>query len=396
MNPATPLTAEFANTTADLLCHFENTAVEAGEDGWAMIAPFGDYPGMATITNEDGTLKRVPAIQRLDRQAAETMVRNFKSLWGRVKRYVTGAPIYLGHPDGVGVGHRYADKEPKGMFSDLEVRERGLYGRPVFTNEGLALLEKYRALSGRWTATEIGEERGKKLFRPDVFKSAGLTNQPNLPVELLNEFEAGQDPNRTMKLTPELIALFKKLGVELTNESTPEQIAAAVEARVKTAADLANEKAALETQVASEKETVKAKDATLTQITAERDALKTDFANERDSRITLLLDNALADGRITPATKPAWGAKLKVVANFANESEALGKLTPAVKTTAATAGLGARKAEIANAQERREKVTELVNEAMKTGLDYDAAFKKVQREHKELFAAMQQPASATK
>lgn len=395
---------EFANEGTEALCHFTND-LSPGEDGWAMLAPYGDYPGMATITNEDGSLKRVPALQRLDRQAADKMVTNFKSLWGRVKRYISGVPIFLGHPDGIGIGHKYADKTPKGMFADLEARPNGLFGKPVFTNEGMELLPKYPALSGRWTAEDIGEETHQgqrvKVFRPDVLKSAGLTDKPNLPVELLNEFEAevrlpaGQ-PNQTADPMKKeiVIALLKKLGIEINNEATDEQVSAAVEKRageLKATTELANEKSTIEGQLATEKETVKGKDTEISNLTKERDLVKVDFANERAAHVTLLLDTALADGRITPAQKPDWKKKLE--ANFTNESQALGKLAPVMKTRSATDALGGRKAEIANAQDRQRKVIELVNEAQSKNprLSYEEAFAKVQRENAALFEAMHQP-----
>lgn len=383
------------NTEA--LCQFQND-VRPGDDGWVMIAPYGDFPGMATITNPDGSLSRVPALQRLDKQSAETMVQNFKSARGLVKRYTTGAPIYLGHPDGKGIGHRYPDKTPKGIFTDLEARPNGFFGKPVFTNEGIELLNQYRALSGRWFAEEVGEEMRDgqcvKIFRPDVFKSAGLTNQPNLPVELLNEFEAGQQKDTNMNKA-QWLALLASLGVaEINNDSSDEAISAAVEKRkgeIKATTELANEKTKLDGLLAAEKELVKTKDGTVTTLTQERDRLKTDFANERAARVTLMLDSALHDGRITPATKPEWKTRLE--ASFENESAALLKLTPVMKTAARTAGLGDRKAEIANAQERQAKVVELVNEVMEKNprLSYDDAFAKIQREQPALFDQMKQP-----
>ena len=64
------------------------------------------------------------------------------------------------------------------------------------TDEGEQLIanKQYRALSGRWEAEYVGEENGAKVYRPTKFLSAGLTNQPNLPVQLLNE-AGGTDNN---------------------------------------------------------------------------------------------------------------------------------------------------------------------------------------------------------
>lgn len=394
--------AEFCNDAgADVLCFTNDVATDA--DGWAMIAPYGDFPGMASIPKADGSVQRLRAVQRLDRKAADTMVSNFKSLWGRVRRYITGAPIFLGHPDGLGIGHRYADKTPKGMFSDLEARDTGLFGKPVFSNEGIALLEKFPAFSGRWTATLVGEEtiNGQRVqvFRPDVFKSAGLTDRPNLPVELLNELTSesgsqGASKTNTMKLTPEMIALFKKLGIELNNDSTAEQLTAVVDgvaAKITATTELANDKAALTAEIAVEKEAVKTKAAEITALTGQVTRLTTDFSNERAARRDALLDQALVEGRITPADKPDW--KKKLDADFANESATLAKKEPVMKISTRTGALGQRTAEIANVQERQAKVAEMVNETMEKNsrLSYDDAFAKVRREHKALFDQMQAP-----
>jgi len=46
--------------------------------GWAQLAPFGDYPGQAIIRQADGSVQKFPAIQRLDRAAADLMVARFK------------------------------------------------------------------------------------------------------------------------------------------------------------------------------------------------------------------------------------------------------------------------------------------------------------------------------
>jgi hypothetical protein len=60
---------------------------------------------------------------------------------------------------------------------------------------------------------------------------------------------------------------------------------------------------------------------------------RTAFANEREQLIALRLDNALADGRITPATRPVWQKRLR--ADFANESDMLAKECAALKTRSA-------------------------------------------------------------
>ena len=181
---------QFANAGTVLLAEIFNE-IKVNEDGWAHIAPLGDHPGMALVDDGKGALKKVPAIQRIDKASCEAMAAEFKNTASGLKRFMAGRPIYVGHPDVPGYESKYPDKTPKGVFSDLKVDDNGLWGKPVFTNEGSDLVQgekpKYKALSGRWNADDAGEDKGTKIFRPTVFLSAGLTNQPNLPVQLLNE-----------------------------------------------------------------------------------------------------------------------------------------------------------------------------------------------------------------
>jgi hypothetical protein len=370
-NPA----IHFANSDlhVDGIAFVNQIAVAA--DGWAQLAPFGDYPGQAMLRQPDGTIKTVPAIQRLDRAAADLMVGRFKSPWNRLKRYFTGCPIYAGHPDVPAFANDYPDKSPKGMIVDLEARADGLFCKPVFTPEGSDLVEnrKLRAFSAYWSAREIGGQpapggRFLKLYRPDFLKSAGLTNHPNLPVHLLNE---AQPPTSAPVKKQIVLDFLAAHGITLANEAADGDIAAALHQ--------------LGDRVTSAESGLATRD-------GELESLRSELANERQARIGVLLDHAVAAGRITPAQRPDWAARLG--ADFANAAAALGKLVPALKTTALTRDFGARKVEIANAGERRDALESLIRAEMTgNGGDYDRAFATVQKANPALFAAMKQPES---
>jgi hypothetical protein len=347
--------------------------ISVAHDGWAQLAPFGDYPGQAIIRQADGSVQKSPAIQRLDRVAADLMVARFKSPWQRVKRYFTGCPIYAGHPDVPAFANEYPDKSPKGMIIDLQVRADGLYCKPVFTNEGSELVEskKLRAFSAYWSALEIGIQPGPdgrsiKLYRPDLLKSAGLTNHPNLPVHLLNE--AQPQPNPIVKKQV-IIDFLATQGITLANEASDDQITAALQ-------QLGERAAAAETTLAAR--------------CLEMEALGVELANERKFHLDTVLDQALAAGRITAAQRPEWAARLET--DFANAAAALAQLTPALKTRGLTVNLGVRKAEIAGAGERRDALETLLRAEMaNNGGDYDRAFAAVQKSNPALFSAMKQP-----
>ena len=385
----------FANEAeAEALVEFAND-LAVGADGWAQLAPYGDYPGKATLVN-DTQRRQFPAVQRLDKAAAELMVENFHRPLQKLKRFFTGCPIYVGHPDVATIAHKYPDREAKGMIVDLAAREDGLYCKPVFTNEGSQLVEsrQLRAFSGVWTAVPVGQvtQDGRAaIYRPDILRSAGLTNQPNLPVQFLNEKQK-ETNEMNKKLIIPILALH---GLTLAETASDEDFAAAlnqVSDRAKNAVTLANEKQGVETRLQTATTQVSAKDTEIATLKSERDQARTLFSNERQTRITGILDTAITSGKITAAERPDWERRLKDEAQFANEAEAITKLTPKVKTIGVTDRTGERKVEIANASQRADTVRDLVNTEMQAnGGDYDAAFSKVRKNNPALFEAMAQP-----
>ncbi len=365
--------ANFANASETVVLCFANGA-DVRDDGWAQLAPFGDFPGRAVL-QVSGQPKSFPAVQRLDRQSAELMVAHFKSPLNRVKRFFKGCPIYLGHPDHPGVSAQYPDKAPKGSIVDLAVREDGLYCLPSFFPEAAELVEQQKLyFSGRWSSEFVNEEGGQKVFRPDALISAGLTEHPNLPVEWLNTASiTNPQPEPEMKLTT-LIAALVPCGITLSADATEEQALAALQTLTRpteTTTTIANEKSVLESQLA---------------------AARTAFANERRAHIDRLLHHALMRGQITEAEKPVWKNRLEVEAQFINEAEALVQLPPRLKTTPREISVGARKVSIANAADRQALVRELVSNLMKErNLDYDEAYAAVEKANPTLFEAMKQP-----
>ena len=390
---------QFANAAigkAEACVGFTNE-ISIGADGWAQIAPFGDFPSFAVIPQPDGSCKRLQAIQRIDKACATAMVTEFQNSRKGIKKFFSGRPIYVGHPDVPGIGAKYPDKSAKGVIADLAVREDGLYGMPVFTNEGSDLVEKkkLRFFSGRLTDCEEGDAvNGVPVFTPTVFLSVGLTNQPHLPVQMLNEAdEAELTNNKTpMKksILEKIIGLCTKAGIQLANTADDAATEAALDqlAKVDPAASFANEKTTLQsahdTAIAAERKKVTDANATV-------ETLKTSFANERKAHVKTVLDAAVTAGKITGADRATWETRLGNEATFANEVTALEAIKPVVKTKSITIDRGNRKIELANAADRREMLAELVNEEMKGGVSYDLAFAKVQKQFPQIFEAMEQP-----
>ncbi|HEV2695246.1 MAG TPA: hypothetical protein VG347_20300 [Verrucomicrobiae bacterium] len=365
----------FANISDATLVAFSNE-ISIGADGWAMIAPFGDHPSPALIPDGKGGMKKVPAIQRIDKTGADQMVAGFHNERRGLRKFLKGCNIYVGHPHVPGLGKFYPDKEPKGVFADIETRADGLYGLPVFTNEGSNLVEnpdaskRLKAFSGDLgESEECGDVNGVPCYRPTKIFSAGLTNTPHLPVHFFNSdntlaeapAEAANQPNQNNTMKKKLLALLAALSLkpQFANavDPTEGEIETSLDLIKEKVATFANERTAFEnattaikkkllalcasvkitfaneaeiTDAAATLDQVQAK---VTQIATDLTAAQAAFANERTARIGDEIGLALSTGRITAAELPTWESRLKVEAQFANERTALRALTPKIKTS---------------------------------------------------------------
>jgi hypothetical protein len=148
------------------------------QEEWVQLSPYGDFP-------------HARGLQRVDRAAAELMVTQFNSFRGRVGRLFGGVPFYVGHPD-LPASSELVDRKAYGWIMEVEAREDGFYGRVKWSEAGLELLRNahFKFLSPFWEAREIGQENGRRIYRPVALISAGLTNQPNIPVRPLANTKA--------------------------------------------------------------------------------------------------------------------------------------------------------------------------------------------------------------
>lgn len=356
---------QFANEATRV--EITNAAAAVGEDGWAQIAPFGDFPGQMTVIGANGRPESSPrdAIQRMDRVAAEAMVANFRKPLARVVRFLRGLPIFAGHPDMPGMEARYPDKAQKGIIADLAVRDDGLYARPVFNNEGHALIERTigqgLGFSARWAAEPAGEDRGVPIFRPTELISAGLTLTPNLPVQAINEMNLA-----------ELITALARMGIKVAADADLPTIIAAINA----GADAASAaQTAAETQSANDRTALAAANGRVT-------ALQADLVNERNARAGLLIDQAVREGRVPEADR---ARHLTEFANdFATAERALAAIKPGAVLPTQSRQMPAA-ARTASITERQQLVQQCVNERMKNGETYDVAFAAVRKSNPDLF-----------
>lgn len=331
-----------------------------------MLIPYGDHP------HKNG-------VQRLTRETAETMVSNFNSFLAKLGRLFGGMPVYIGHPDDPAFSNQHTDARAYAWIMGMEAREDGLALIPKWSKPGEEIVSNahYKWFSPRWACREIGRENGRAILAPSRLISVGLTNMPNIagiPPLANEDLSAGEVPadqpeEITMDLLKRLLALLK-MPETATVDDLVSQITALL---AKMDTTMAECNAA--TLAANEAKTALAN-------------AETARAAERGARIELLVSNAIASGRITPAQKDQWIKDLSE--QFDAKSVELSNAQPVLNVAPVTAGLGARKTEI---QTSRDKVLTLVNQRMEqTGEDYETAFVSVRKENAALFESMKQPA----
>lgn len=386
-----------------------------GSDGWLKIAPYGRSVKERMARGRDGRAEHQTFEQVLDKPAAEEMCRKFNSLWGRVKRFVVGVPIYRNHPDltkrspetivpTVGLAN---SASPCGMFAALEAREDGFYGRPIVSEEGRQAIERdgLKWISPFWFCNTVGEKNGIKIVKPFELISAGLVRFPNIPGgealansrTLTTDGTDNADNENKIMNKDKLVAALAKLGIVALANDADEKIIAAIEAvgpKLAGVTALENEKSTLttakatvETALTTEKTARTAAESKVTELTTALANERTALANERKARIDMVVDGALISGKITAAERAGWITRLET--GFEAGVTALANEAVKVKVTSITRDAGDRKGEGATQTEASRKVTALANERMtKTGADWKTAWLEIKEENPALFEAM--------
>jgi hypothetical protein len=217
-----------------------------------------------------------------------------------------GLPIYAGHPDVPELAAKYPDKAAKGWVTKIDLLNTACDLHVAWLDPAPA--PGQFIYFSPWFA---GEDTGGPDVLIDELRSIGLTNRPNTTrFRLPNEAGAEDERTTTMK------ELLKLLGLE---ETATEQDAIAALQKLK------DELAAL-------KRTGEETAATVSAANEALEKAKSDFANERALHLGLLLDCAIAEGRVTPATRPVWEARLRK--DFANERVLMAQAERMLKTKA--------------------------------------------------------------
>ena len=334
-----------------MICCNELLAADAPGD---VVAPYGVYRYGAARC-EDGRVREV--LQVWDRAAAERVAAALPP---------EGLPVYVGHPDVPELAGRYPDKGAKGWVTAVEPGGEGAVFRVDW-------LERPAPGAFKWFSPYwMGEMEppgpdGAVRMAIDRVVSIGLVNNPRIPdFAFACEMASQENPQQGVRMDKTKLAALLGLPEDTGEEQILEAIAA-----LKASADAAEAKldAANTDLEAAKGEAEKACE--------EKTKAEEALANARADHAELLLANALADGRVTPATAPAWRANLQK--DFSRYSKALANERPQAPTASTLAGRPAAPAKGLRA---------LANEiAREEGIPFDAAWLKAKAANPALFRA---------
>jgi len=171
----------------------DNTLAVA-EDGWCLIAPFGEWP-KTRVYREAGRVHEQRFLQVLDDAAADALLAKENSLFGRLKRAFIGVPVYKGHGDLADVDPQAisggGEKIKLGVVDQIRKTARGLEAHFALDADGAAAVAAgWKFPSSFWYVRPIEnaarpEPRAPGLAetircRPFKLISVALTPFPNI------------------------------------------------------------------------------------------------------------------------------------------------------------------------------------------------------------------------
>ncbi len=415
--------------TADLEIQIEGASPEFSlandlvdaSDGYAQIAKYGEHPHPGNPGSGQ------PLIQRFTKADAETIVANFKSVIGRIKRAIVGLPIYKGHPDHPGLANLFPDKTVYGTWADLQAREDGLFGKPVLTADGADVVKGGNdRLSPYWKCRQVGVANDGKtaVVAPFELTSVGLVVKGNIDgPSLMNAQMPGTDASASMNNMKDMLTkLLGAMGYDVPANASDTDFATLVQSACtdcamdgdddETAnADLAEVKKGTKTIAGQRKALANVAKDLRSKITAaeaakgelansaqtEKTKLEQDLANartafqaERKARATSLVNAAFSEGRIL---EPECAGYIDTLANAQDFDAEARKLASRPRVLKTASHLGDLSADKGAGVGRAQKILDLVNakmaDAEKAGapITYDLAWEQVQRDpnNKPLF-----------
>jgi hypothetical protein len=369
------------------------------DDGWCLIAPFGEWP-KTRVYRENGQVKEQQFIQVLDHASADALVSKENSFFGKLKRAFIGVPVFKGHGDLNEIDPQAISSDRAkiklGVVDQIRKSPRGLEAHFALDHEGAeAVRAGWKFPSGFWYVQPGGTRPLRDgtraiLARPFKLISVALTQFPNISgVEsLANAGPAATPPREETKPINEtsdmklITGWLLAQGVALANTETPTetQILEAMQKLQTTHAGqvtaLDNEKTSLASAIVAltnERDThARLAQENAAALAQEQAARQT----ERSRAAAAVADLALYRGLLTVADRAGMIAALENSRAFDTDQQALLARPVITKTTTN------------HSTESGKLESGLTSAAAKTQAEYEAAFQT------ELIAAGQNPVQA--
>jgi hypothetical protein len=226
-------------------------AAAIDEDGWGLIAPFGEHPKTRLFRDETGQVREQKFIQVLDNEAADAMVAKENSFFRKLKRAIVGIPVFKGHGDLNDADPAAVSNDTKkiklGVVDQIRKSARGIEAHFALDNEGAKAVEQedHKYPSAFWWVLPNGTRGDAILAKPFKLISVALTPYPNISgVESLANTRPTtpggsasdvSDTNQIMKedtMKQLLLGWLAARGVALANDAADETILKAFEKHV--------------------------------------------------------------------------------------------------------------------------------------------------------------------
>ncbi len=137
-----------------------NSVGDAYSSGWVRLCTVGDYPHPMGV------------VQRLTDEVLTNLVIDSKRLKNKFKKWLSGWPVYKGHPDVQ--PQVYPDNTEVGTIIDIMANSGSLFCRLALNEAGEQLVASgLKYLSACWQGTLEGG-----FFVPHELLSVGLTPSP--------------------------------------------------------------------------------------------------------------------------------------------------------------------------------------------------------------------------
>jgi phage I-like protein len=243
-----------------------------------------------------------------------------------------GVPIYIGHPDVKSFQDKYRDHAAYGWIVGMAANESAgrLDLQVQWTDPGTELItnEAFAYFSPLWLSV-----RRAGNIHPFAVKSVGLTQEPNIQYLAVACEELAEEETPNEGAAMDLEKLRAWISKHWKHETPLED--AANELVVEEALALLESH---EAELAAANEAVPdTATATLAQVQTELEAANEGLSAMRKAHGALLLDTALADGRITPATRAKWEERFAADGtSFDAVANELAGIDPVMKTRSKT------------------------------------------------------------